>query len=95
MKKMIALLAFAFLIAIRLSWNTGIVEERSRQVTGRVKILTPFVARAGPAITNVAAAVHEREHEAANFVREGMMLPIASCIQPQDPPCRARRRQRV
>ena len=30
--------------------------------------------------------------EAANFVGEGMMLPIASCVQPQDLPCRVLRR---
>src|SRR5467141_3629908 len=59
-------------IDIRFSWNAGLVEDRSRQVTGRVKILAHLVARAGPAVTNVAAAVREREHEAANFVGEGM-----------------------
>jgi hypothetical protein len=38
--------------------------------------------------------VREREHEAADFGGEGMMLLIASRVQPQDLPCRAVRRQR-
>src|SRR5262249_43929529 len=48
-----------------------------------------------PAVTNVAAAVRERDDEAADFGGEWMMLAIASRVQPQDLPCRAGRRQRV
>jgi hypothetical protein len=39
--------------------------------------------------------VRQREHEAADFGGEWMMLPIASRVQPQDLPGRAVRRQRV
>jgi hypothetical protein len=77
------------------SGNADLVEDRSRQVTGSVKILTHLVARVGPAVTKKAAAVREREHEAADFGGEWMMLSIASRVQPQDLPCRAHRRQRV
>src|SRR5205814_557101 len=82
-------------IDIRLLWDADLVEDRSRQVTGSVEILTHLVVRARPAVTNIAAAVRERGHEAAHFGGEWMMLPIASRGQPQDPPCRVGRRQRV
>src|SRR6266481_9488415 len=58
-------------VDIRLSWNAGLVEDRSRQVTGSVKILAHFVARAWPAVTDVAAAVRERRDETSNFGGEG------------------------
>src|SRR4030095_11243578 len=61
------------------SWNAGPAEDRSRQVTGGVKILAHFVARAGPAVTNVAVAVREGEH-GADFGGEGTVLTIASGV---------------
>src|SRR5262245_47404526 len=76
-------------------WDADLVEDRSREVTGSVEILTHLVARARPAVTNIAAAVRERGHEAADFCGEWMMLMIASPVQPQDLPCRMGRRQRV
>ena len=36
---------------------------------------------------NIAATVPEREHKAANFGSEGMMLAIASSVEPEDLPC--------
>src|SRR5262249_33172410 len=65
------------------------------QVTSGVEILTHPVARARPAVTNIAAAMRELGHQAADFRREWMMLPIASRVQPQDLPCRAGLCQRV
>src|SRR5262249_45077996 len=53
------------------------------------------VARARLAVTNIAAAVLELEHEAADFGGERMMLPIASRVEPQDLTGRASRCQRV
>src|SRR3981081_4544205 len=50
-------------VAIRLSRDADLVEDRSRQVTGSVETLAHLVARARPAVTNIAAAVGEREHE--------------------------------
>src|SRR5262249_58286938 len=47
------------------------------------------------AVTNIAATVREREHQASDFGGEGMMLPIASPVEPQDLACRAGRFQRV
>src|SRR5262245_61251791 len=82
-------------VDIRLSWEPDHVEDRLRQVTGSVEILTHLVARARPAVTNIATALGEREHEAADFSSEWMMLPIASRVQPQHLPSRADRRQRV
>src|SRR5206468_4891850 len=82
-------------VDIRLSWDADLVEDRSRQVTGSLEILTHLVARVRPAVTNIAAAVREREHEAPDFGGEWMMLPIASRVQPQDLPCRAGLRKRV
>jgi hypothetical protein len=51
-------------------------------VAGGLEILAHFVARARPAVTDVAAAMGQRQHEAANFRGEWMMLPIASGMQP-------------
>ena len=82
-------------VDIRLARDADLVEDRSRQVTGSVEILADLVARARPAVTNIAAAVREREHQAADFGGKRMMLAIASRVQPQDLPCRAGRRQRV
>src|SRR5436309_14008256 len=75
-------------VDIRLWWKADFIEYRSRQVTNRIKTIAHRVARGRPAITNVAATLRQREHEAANFGTEGMMLAIARRLQPQDPPCR-------
>src|SRR5271169_1854614 len=48
-------------IDVRLSRDADLVEDRSRQVTGGVEILAHLVARARPAVTNIPAAVGERE----------------------------------
>src|SRR5262249_19120911 len=79
----------------RVAWQADLVEDRSRQATGRIQILIRPLARAGPAVTNIAAAVRERAHEVADFGGERMMLLIASSVQPQDLPCRLGRCQRV
>src|SRR6516162_7446226 len=82
-------------VDIRAWRDADFVEDRSRQVTGCVEIVAHLVVRARPAVANIAAAVSERRHEAANFDGKWMMLPVASRMQPQDLPCRAGRRQRV
>jgi hypothetical protein len=51
-----------------------------------IEIFTQLVARVRPAVTDMAVAVLEREHQAADFGGEGMMLPIASCVQPKNLP---------
>src|SRR4029079_17898659 len=73
---------------IRLSRDADLVEDRSRQVTGSVEILAHLVARARLAVTNIAAAVGERGHEAADLSGKWMMLPVAARGQPQDLPPR-------
>src|SRR5260221_9606493 len=65
-------------VDVRFSRDADFVEDRSRQVTGSVEILADLVARARPAVANIAAAVCEREHEAADFGGKWMMLPVAS-----------------
>src|SRR5262249_50324738 len=82
-------------VHIRVAWDADLVEDRPRQMTGNVEIITLRVPRARPAVTNIAAGVREGVHEAADFGPEGMMLPIASPVEPQDLPCRAGSRQRV
>jgi len=77
------------------SSDADVVEDRSREVTRGVEILTHLVARARSAVTHIGAAVREREHEAADFGGEWMMLSIASPVQPQDMPRRAGGRQCV
>src|SRR4029077_8679731 len=64
-------------------------------MTSSIEIFTNLVARIRPAVTNKAASVPEREHEASNFGGEWMMLPIASRLHPQHLPCRVGGRQRV
>src|SRR5262252_2507391 len=64
-------------------------------MTRSVEILAYLVARAGSAVTNISSAVRERDHEAADFGGEWMMLPIASRVQPQDLLRRPGRRQRM
>src|ERR1700752_2801428 len=61
----------------------------------RIKILAHLVGRTGSAVTNVAVAVCERRDETPGFRGEGMMLTIASCVQPQDLPRRTLRHKRV
>src|ERR1700754_1995007 len=69
-------------IDIRLSRHASRVEDRSRQVTRPIKILAHLVGRARPAVTNVAAAIWQRQHETSYFGSERMMLAIASRVQP-------------
>ena len=64
-------------------------------MTGRVEILSHRVAATRPAVTDIAAAVREREHEAADLGGKRMMLPDRGRVQPPDLSCRAGRRQRV
>src|SRR5262245_27060271 len=82
-------------VDIRFQWYADLVEDRSREVTGSVEILAHLVARARPAVTNIAAALGEREQETADFRGKWMMLPIASPVQPQDLSCRVGGCQRV
>src|SRR5262249_12934342 len=44
-------------VNIRVSWNAGLVEDRSRQVTRTVEILAHCVARAWPAVTNITGGL--------------------------------------
>src|SRR5438876_6314901 len=82
-------------VDIRISWDADLIENRSRQVTASVEVLTHPVIQSRLAVTNMAAAVRERTHEAADFIGERMMSAIASRVHPQDLSCRASRRQRV
>jgi hypothetical protein len=55
-------------------------------MTGSIEILAHFVARSRSAVTNKSAAVGKCKHKTANFGGEGMMLPIAGSVQPQNLP---------
>src|SRR6266567_5409227 len=76
-------------------WDADLIEDRLRQMTGSVEVLTYLVLRARLTVANIAAAVWEREYEAADFSSKWMMLPVASRVHPQDLLCRASRGQRV
>src|SRR5262249_7652682 len=78
-------------VDIGLSWQAERSQHRARQVTDRIIILAQLVAPVGPAITNVAAAAWESQHETSNFCREGVMLLVASRVQPQNLARRLRR----
>src|SRR5262252_7093301 len=73
-------------VDIGFSWQAERSQHRARQVTDRVIILAQCVTRVGPAVTNVAAASRESQHEAANFCGEGVMLSVAGGVQPQNLP---------
>src|SRR5262249_47459348 len=73
-------------VDIRFSWHADLAQDQPRQVTGSVEIVAHLVLPPRPAGANIAAAVRERAHEAADFGGEGMMLPIASPVEPQDVP---------
>src|SRR5882762_5930997 len=60
-------------VDIGFAWDADRVENGSRQVTGAVEILSHLVVRARPAVRNMAAAVREREHQAADLGGEWMM----------------------
>jgi hypothetical protein len=66
-----------------------------KKVTTAVEILTHLVTRIRLAVANVAAAVRERQHEAADFGGEWMVISISSRVQPQDLSRGADRRQRM
>src|SRR5262249_55030512 len=82
-------------IYLRIAWHADLAQDQPRQVAGRVEIVAHLVLRAWPAVADMAAAVREHADEAADFGGEGMMLPIASPVEPQDLPWRAGRGQRV
>ena len=82
-------------VDISLSRDADLLEHRSRQVTGRVEVFRHPVAWAWRAVTHIAAAVREREHQPIDLAGEWMMLAIASPVQPPHLPRRASRRQRV
>src|SRR5215471_123027 len=82
-------------VNVGLPGDADLVEDRSRQVAGRVEILADPVARVRSTVANVAASVREREHEAPDFDSEWMMLTVPSRVQPQDLSCRASCGQRV
>src|SRR5262249_7116814 len=54
-----------------------------------------LVTGARLAVIDIAPSIWEGKHEVADFDGEWMMLPIASRVQPQDLPYRARPRQRM
>jgi len=77
-------------IDIRLSRDADLLQDRSRQVTGRLEILAHLI---WPAIANIAAAVGEREHEVADFGCKWMKPPVAGrvrlAVSSQPPPAYA------
>src|SRR5262249_27722649 len=76
-------------VDLGVSRDAEFVEDRPRQMSSLVEVFALPVLRARPAVTDVAAAMHEKGHERADFGGERMMLAIASPVQPQNLPCRA------
>src|ERR1700689_611773 len=67
-------------VSVRFSRDTDLFEHRSRQMTGGIEILAQLVGRGRFAIANIASAVREGEHQAADFGGEGMMFTIPSGV---------------
>src|ERR1041385_9181037 len=74
-------------INIRVAAEADFLENGLCQVPGAVKILAQLIARVRPAVTNIAAAMRQCEHETADFNSECVMLSIAGRVQPQDFSC--------
>src|SRR6476469_8155718 len=51
-------------------------QDRSRQMSCHIEILTQPLLRVGPAMADIAAGIRKCEHQAADFRGEWMMLPI-------------------
>src|SRR6516164_6472371 len=71
-------------VDVRPPRDGDLVEDRSRQVTDAVEIVTHLVARARSAVANIATAARKGRHEAADFGRERMMKTISGRVEPQD-----------
>ena len=82
-------------VDIGLRRDTEFFENGSRQTTGSVEVPTALVARVGAAVTDIAPAVSEPAQQTAHFCTERMMRSIASCMQPQNLPCRVRGCERM
>src|SRR5262245_47031426 len=76
-------------INIRVAGYADGVEDCSRQMTGSIEVFTHLVARARPAVTDIAPSIRECTHEILDLDSERMMLPVASRVEPQDLPWRA------
>jgi len=64
-------------VYVRLPRDGDLVEDRPRQVTDAIEILTHLVAQTRSAVANVAAGARKGRHEAADFSRERMMKTIS------------------
>src|SRR5262249_21108109 len=82
-------------VDVRVSRDSDFFDDRPRQAAGGIEILAHIVLRAGLAVANVAAGARESAHETADFGGEGVMLTIASAVEPPNLPRRARFVERV
>src|SRR5271163_2490709 len=62
--------------------DADLFEHRSRQMTGGIEILAQLVDGGRFAVTDIASAVREGEHQAADFGGKGMVFAISSCVEP-------------
>src|SRR5271169_3063410 len=59
-------------VNVRFARDADLFERGSRQMTGGIEILAQLVERSRFAVADVAAAVREGEHQAADFGGKGM-----------------------
>ena len=74
-------------ISVGVSWDSDFVEHQARQTTGKVEMLSHFVVRAWSAVADMRASIRELVYQPAGFAGEGMMLAIASRMDPDDLAC--------
>ncbi len=82
-------------VDIRLMRDADVLEGRLRQTARSIEILAQLVAGIRSAVADEAAALGEGKHQAAYFMRERMMPPVARRMQPENLSCRAGRCQGV
>src|SRR6516162_3858339 len=61
-------------INVAVARDAGCIENRLRQVTRSVEILSHLVVRTRRAVANIAAPMSQRRHQATNFGGKRMML---------------------
>jgi hypothetical protein len=75
-------LGWAAEINVSVLRNPYFVEDRARQATGRVVMLSRLVVRAWSAVADTRASIWELADQSADFAGERMMLAIASRMEP-------------
>src|SRR5262249_59651001 len=70
-------------VYVSFSRHARLFKHGTRQMTGTIKILPRIVRRSRSAIADIAMAVRQGGHQAADFGGKRMMVAIAGCLEPE------------